>query len=68
MHPVSRRILVKVAKLLQNVFNETGYEQDTTLPEAYQNFIRASIPKFHSVVFSITVRNHVCLLVTCALI
>lgn len=50
-----RKTLVKVAKLLQNVFNETGLEDDTTQLELFQTFIRANIPKFHTAVLCITV-------------
>jgi hypothetical protein len=53
---VARKALVKIAKLLQNVFNETGVEEDATSPELSQNFIRSCIPKFHSTIFMITVR------------
>lgn len=51
---VARKALVKIAKLLQNVFNETGVEEDATSPELSQNFIRSCIPKFHSTIFMIT--------------
>jgi hypothetical protein len=53
---VARKALVKIAKLLQNVFNETGMEEDATSPELYQNFICGCIPKFHHTIFMITVR------------
>jgi hypothetical protein len=54
---LARKALVKIAKLLQNVFNETGMDDDASSPELHQHFIRSCIPKFHSSIFFITVRG-----------
>jgi hypothetical protein len=51
---MARKALVRIARLLQHVFNETGMEEATS-PEMYQNFIRSCIPQFHSKIRLITV-------------
>jgi hypothetical protein len=50
---MARKALVRIARLLQHVFNETGMEEATS-PDMYQNFIRSCIPQFHSTIRLIT--------------